>query len=63
MCIEPGRVGYTLEVLKGGVVLEARGVAAKGHYTFGRHPGADFVLEHPTASRLHAVLQYNGETR
>ncbi|EIE23013.1 SMAD/FHA domain-containing protein, partial [Coccomyxa subellipsoidea C-169] len=27
-------------------------------FTFGRSPGCDFLLEHPSASRLHAVLQY-----
>ena len=32
----------------------------KDHYTFGRMVGSvDVVLEHPTASRLHAVVQFN----
>lgn len=33
---------------------------SKDHYIFGRSPTADFVLEHPSASRLHFVIQYNG---
>ena len=28
-----------------------------------RSPDCDFVLEHPSSSRLHAVLQFNGETK
>eukprot|EP00967_Tisochrysis_lutea_P088021 scaffold124660_cov21-Tisochrysis_lutea.AAC.1 len=49
------RVPYRLEVLKGGAIVEAQDVSCKDHYTFGRTPGCDFVLEHPSASRLHAV--------
>ena len=49
------RVPYSVEVLKGGSIVETRNVAEKGHYTFGRTPVCDFILEHPSASRLHAV--------
>ena len=59
----PCSVEYTLEVLRGGSLLHAKPVAERDHYTFGRTPDCDVVLEHPSASRLHAVLQYNGETK
>ena len=29
------------------------------HYLFGRHPGADVTLEHPSISRQHAVIQFS----
>jgi len=51
------RVEYTLEVMKSGQIIETRQVAAKDHYTFGRSPSCDVVVEHPSSSRLHAVLQ------
>ena len=54
------RLDYRLEVMKQGRILEARGVASRDHYTFGRSPGCDLLLEHPSASRLHAVLQFRG---
>lgn len=44
-----------MEVLKCGAIVEARDVCVKDHFTFGRTTGCDFVLEHPSASRLHAV--------
>ena len=40
-----------------------RSLTGQPFFTFGRNPAADFVLEHPSASRLHAVLQFNGDTR
>ncbi len=40
-----------------------RPLSGQPYHTFGRNPAADFVLEHPSASRLHAVLQFNGDTR
>jgi hypothetical protein len=54
------RLAYYLEVMKGGQIMETRPTAEKDHYTFGRSPGCDFLLEHPSASRLHAVLQFRG---
>jgi len=44
-------------VMKGGQILERRGVAGQAWHSFGRAPGCDFVREHPSISRLHAVLQ------
>ena len=52
------RIDYSIEVMKNGIQLEKRDIARKDHYTFGRVPGSDFFLEHPSASRLHAVIQY-----
>ena len=54
------RIPYTLEIMKGGAVLGKTELETKDHWTFGRHPRSDFVLEHPSASRLHAVLQFRG---
>ncbi len=34
-----------------------------GHYTFGRAPDCDVVLEHPSSSRLHAVLVFHPAQR
>ena len=58
MCDALARVEYALEVMKGGQILERRDVCAKASYSFGRSPACDFPLEHPTLSRLHAVLQF-----
>lgn len=46
--------------MKNGQIMETRDVSGRDSFTFGRTPGSDFVLEHPSASRLHAVLQYRG---
>ena len=54
------RVEFYLEVMKGGQIIETCPTAGKDHYTFGRSPACDFLLEHPSASRLHAVLQFRG---
>jgi len=51
------RVPYGLEVLKHGTLLGSQELNTQAFYTFGRSPTADVLLEHPTASRLHAVLQ------
>ncbi len=56
----PRRLDYKLEVMKNGQIMETREVSGRDSFTFGRTPGSDFVLEHPSASRLHAVLQYRG---
>ncbi len=50
---------FELEVLKSGTILEQVDVGTKTHYTFGRSKdNVDVCLEHPSISRLHAVLQY-----
>ena len=54
-------VPYSLEVLKGGSVAGCVEVVGGAFWTFGRHPSCDVVLEHPSCSRLHAVLQLRGD--
>ncbi|DBB07161.1 TPA: hypothetical protein ACH3X1_011731 [Trebouxia sp. C0004] len=55
----PDGLAFTLETMKNGTVVELREVNTKGHYTFGRSDTNDFKLEHPSISRLHAVLQFS----
>lgn len=54
---------FYLEVLKDGCIIDQLNVYEKGAYMFGRVDLCDFVLEHPTISRFHAVLQFrsNGD--
>ena len=47
-----------MEVLKAGTLAGSQCLEGQPFCTFGRHPECDFVLEHPSASRLHAVLQF-----
>ncbi|KAJ4833081.1 hypothetical protein Tsubulata_001057 [Turnera subulata] len=49
---------FYLEVLKDGSIVDQFDVCEKGAYMFGRVDLCDFVLEHPTISRFHAVLQF-----
>lgn len=49
---------FYLEVLKDGCIIDQFDVYEKGAYMFGRVDLCDFVLEHPTISRFHAVLQF-----
>ena len=35
----------------------------RGYLTFGRAPCSDFLLDHPSTSRLHAVLQFGNQER
>ena len=44
--------------MKNGSVVDQRNVDQKSHYVFGRTNACDFQLEHPSISRLHAVLQF-----
>ncbi|CAL9102887.1 unnamed protein product [Musa textilis] len=55
---EPPAQPFFLEVLKDGVIIEQLDVSQKGAYMFGRIDSCDFVLDHPTISRFHAVLQF-----
>ncbi|XP_073010400.1 uncharacterized protein [Typha latifolia] len=49
---------FFFEVLKDGSIIEQLDVSNKGCYMFGRVDLCDFILEHPTISRYHAVLQF-----
>ena len=55
---------FSLEIMKSGVILEEKKLSDKSFYLIGRLPNlSDIVLEHPSISRKHAVLQHknNGE--
>lgn len=54
---------FSLEILKDGSIIDQFEVCEKGAYMFGRVELCDFILEHPTISRFHAVLQFkrNGD--
>lgn len=49
---------YSLEVLKGGKIIDDIPLTERPFHVFGRWVTCHFVLEHPTLSRHHAVLQY-----
>ncbi|XP_065854823.1 uncharacterized protein [Euphorbia lathyris] len=49
---------FYIEVLKDGSIIDQLDVFEKGAYMFGRVDICDFVLEHPTISRFHAVIQF-----
>ncbi|KAM7280200.1 hypothetical protein ACFE04_007334 [Oxalis oulophora] len=55
---EPPVHQFYLEVLKDGAIVEKLDVFEKGAYMFGRVDLCDFILEHPTISRFHAVIQF-----
>ncbi|KAI3978056.1 hypothetical protein MKX01_032433 [Papaver californicum] len=54
----PPRHPFFVEVLKDGSIIDQFDVSTKGAYMFGRVDLCDFVLDHPTISRFHAVLQF-----
>ncbi|XP_069464837.1 kanadaptin isoform X2 [Ambystoma mexicanum] len=58
--IPPVGFDYHLETLKNGVILSSLDLTGQTWFVFGRLPGCDVSLEHPSASRYHAVLQYRG---
>lgn len=49
---------FSLEVIKDGTLVDTLNVSLKGTYMFGRSDHCDFMLEHPSISRYHAVLQF-----
>ncbi|KAJ3694759.1 hypothetical protein LUZ60_000136 [Juncus effusus] len=51
---------FSFEVLKHGSIIEQLDVSKKGAYMFGRTDLCDFILDHLTISRFHAVLQFKG---
>ena len=74
-----GQTSFSLEVLKSGqvvdlIVLTTTTTTSKvddddvvpksrSYVTFGRHPLCDVVIEHPSSSRLHCVLQFKKNTK
>lgn len=55
---EPPCHPFFLEVLKEGSIIDQLNVSEKGAYMFGRVDLCDFVLDHPSVSRFHAVMQF-----
>ncbi|CAI7816970.1 unnamed protein product, partial [Closterium sp. NIES-54] len=56
------KVPFRLEVVKDGTVAEEMAVSAKSAYMFGRIDRCDFMLQHPSISRYHAVIQYGEDS-
>ncbi|CAJ0597264.1 unnamed protein product [Cylicocyclus nassatus] len=57
---DPG-LGYRLEIVKNGAIVDTIDLDNRKHETFvliGRLPNCDVVLDHPSISRYHCVLQY-----
>lgn len=52
------RQDFSLETMKGGRIIEETTLRGKSCFTFGRAATCDFMMEHPSISRLHAVLQF-----
>lgn len=49
---------FFFDVIKSGVELDPIDLSLKPFYCLGRQPTADIILDHPSASRLHAVIQH-----
>uniref|UniRef100_H3A567 Solute carrier family 4 member 1 adaptor protein n=1 Tax=Latimeria chalumnae TaxID=7897 RepID=H3A567_LATCH len=56
----PAEPPYVFEVLKNGVIVSTVKLNGKSFHAVGRLPVCDVVLEHPSISRYHAVVQYRG---
>ena len=55
---------YSLTVLKDGAIRNNIDLSGKSMLTFGRLPDAcDVLVEHPSCSRFHAILQYCTEEK
>jgi pSer/pThr/pTyr-binding forkhead associated (FHA) protein len=54
-------IEYTLEVLRNGSIIDYISLSHRPYTVFGRSPDSDVVLEHPTISRYHAIVQYKSE--
>ena len=52
---------YTLEVLRSGSIIDYVSLTHRPYTVFGRSPDSDVVLEHPTISRYHSIIQYKAE--
>lgn len=49
---------FYLEILKNGSIMEMTDLTTKPYFVLGRLPSNNIVLEHPSISRHHALLQY-----
>ena len=57
----PENSKYYLEELKGGTIVSKHLLGNKGHYIIGRFKTCDILLQHPSLSRFHAVIQYKAQ--
>lgn len=53
--------GYCIEVIKGGQIVETLPLKGKTFFVIGRLANCDLIMEHPSLSRHHAVIQYRGD--
>ncbi|CAD5119749.1 DgyrCDS8344 [Dimorphilus gyrociliatus] len=54
ICKEP----YSLEIIKNGAIVTDLNLLNEEFVVFGREPPSKIIMEHPSISRHHAVLQY-----
>ena len=55
---KPCGQAFSLSVIKNGTIIQKIDISHKSYIVFGRIDSCDVILEHPSASRYHAVLQY-----
>lgn len=55
------RADFFLEIMKSGQIIEKEPLRGKSHFTIGKIPTCDLVQQHPSISRLHAILQFQGD--
>lgn len=56
------RSQFQLETMKNGQIIGIMELQDQSCFKFGRIAACDVVLEHPSASRLHAVIQFKAES-
>jgi len=61
--VAPVGVGFVMEVMKDGVILETIHMGNQGYYLMGRTPDVDVVTEHPSCSRHHAAIAFDKDHR
>lgn len=61
----PSDFHYTIEVIKNGQIIETidlKKFSSKNWISIGRFAPCDIIMDHPSVSRHHAVLQYGALT-
>lgn len=65
----PEQIDYELEIIRSGTCIKVLPLSKycrrsnKGWICFGRAPDNDWEVEHPSTSRYHCVIQWDGEGR